>query len=320
MKMVDETLVRKVNEWVVETATKLFQVRGPEFPEDVEDTEMLREFYEEIVDYCTDLKTDTSKLLDIVGDDSENEELRDITALFDHDLRPSMNALVREAELSELHLDKMGLEKKKESLEKLKAYVYHTKSVGHNILTKLCHGVSVPVDEIYSFGEHNLAEIIYIAKTVIDNDATYGRVPVTIKCPEDLTLRIDKSALYIGVWNLLRNAKKAMEDAGIPEDKKELEVWIDYHATYTVAIRVSDNGNGINPEIVEGIFEGQGEFEMGKRLGLRTTLQTVEAHGGYMAVNARYDGKNYSYSTNDKRIRSSLREINGTEMVIGVPK
>jgi signal transduction histidine kinase len=75
--------------------------------------------------------------------------------------------------------------------------------------------------------------------------------------------------------NLLANAREAMEGVG--------EIWISAHATdsYSVEVRIQDNGPGIPPELHAQLFEAYVTTkEKGTGLGLAIVRHNTEMYGG----------------------------------------
>jgi signal transduction histidine kinase len=84
--------------------------------------------------------------------------------------------------------------------------------------------------------------------------------------------------------NLIGNAMDSLVDAGV--DKPRIEVSLGENLAGTeVWVRIADNGQGIDPELCEKIFNPfYTSKEHGTGLGLPITKKLVEAHGGTVEV------------------------------------
>lgn len=112
---------------------------------------------------------------------------------------------------------------------------------------------------------------------------------------------VDQEQMMQALTNLIKNAIDAMPDGGnitlvLEDDSNE------------VIFKVKDNGIGIDPEVMDKIFEpfyttkGIGK---GTGLGLATTYGIVKMHKGKITV----------FSNNDPE-----KEPTGTEFIISVPR
>ncbi len=104
-------------------------------------------------------------------------------------------------------------------------------------------------------------------------------------------LHADQDQLIQAVFNVVRNAKQALEGAGtiILRTRPERQVTINhrYHR-YVLKIDIIDNGPGIDPQFIEQIFfpmvTGRAE---GTGLGLSIAQTLVVQHGGLLECQSR---------------------------------
>lgn len=104
--------------------------------------------------------------------------------------------------------------------------------------------------------------------------------------------------------NLLSNAVKHTPEGGeirvsvgpagleSMNDEWRLLPWDELGAPRLLAIEVTDNGLGMSPETIDGIFipfgpTPPGEAQRGEHLGLSISKSLVEAHGGWIRVDSR---------------------------------
>ncbi len=105
---------------------------------------------------------------------------------------------------------------------------------------------------------------------------------ITIKThfmPGPPPVKLDYRNLKIALFNILQNSVEAIEKKG------EIRIETFPSIDQTVAIRISDNGIGINPEDLRKIFNPfqSGKFE-GAGLGLTISYRIVQDHGGEIEV------------------------------------
>jgi two-component system, cell cycle sensor histidine kinase and response regulator CckA len=116
------------------------------------------------------------------------------------------------------------------------------------------------------------------------------------RCPSDLHAILgDATQLYQVLLNLCVNARDAMPDGGtLTLDAENCEIDETFASSFPdakvgtyVVWRVRDTGSGIQPEVLERIFEpffSTKGPEKGTGLGLSTVLGIVKSHGGFIRV------------------------------------
>jgi len=113
---------------------------------------------------------------------------------------------------------------------------------------------------------------------------------VTVDCTPPRTNRflfVDKSQLELALVNLILNARDAMPQGGaVVVSIDEME---DEHKAVFIRIRVSDDGEGIAPELVDRITEPfftTKESGKGTGLGLSMVAGFVQQSGGRMRIDS----------------------------------
>lgn len=109
-------------------------------------------------------------------------------------------------------------------------------------------------------------------------------------CDERLYVQGDATRLVQCLVNILANAVKYTDPGG--------EIHVETHATDGQAVvRISDNGIGITPELLPGIFElfvqdrqGLDRAQGGLGIGLAIVKQLVQMHGGEVAARSEGPG------------------------------
>ncbi|MBU0482220.1 MAG: hypothetical protein KKG47_14080 [Proteobacteria bacterium] len=138
----------------------------------------------------------------------------------------------------------------------------------------------------YHPGEVNLKKLFEDTIVLIR-----GQVPtdvvISLDCPEDLIIEVDKQKLQQVFLNLLKNGIDAMGRSG--------KLWIsahllgDHESAEELEIMIEDNGPGIEPENLKKIFDpffSTKDVGHGSGLGLYITHDIVERHGGRINVNS----------------------------------
>ena len=121
-------------------------------------------------------------------------------------------------------------------------------------------------------------------------------IELQVDCEPDLPLVVgDTTQLHQILLNLCVNARDAMPEGGVIElSVRHMEIDAAYARAIEdarpgsyVAVRVSDTGSGIAPEILDRIFDPfftTKTAERGTGLGLSTVLGLVRSHGGFLQV------------------------------------
>ena len=128
------------------------------------------------------------------------------------------------------------------------------------------------------------AQIVQAALDTVRPTASARSIRVTAALEPTGSIRADASRLQQVLWNLLSNAVKFTPEGG--------EVRLSMEQTgERLRIRVSDNGRGIDPELLPRVFErfAQGDASPSRQhgglgLGLAIAKQLVELHGGSISA------------------------------------
>ncbi|NTV13492.1 MAG: hypothetical protein HGA96_06120 [Desulfobulbaceae bacterium] len=118
-----------------------------------------------------------------------------------------------------------------------------------------------------------------------------GQVPtdvaISLECPPDMEIEVDKQKLQQVFLNLLKNGIDAMGESG--------QFWISARllsgqgVSEEVEIMIEDNGSGIAPENLKKIFDpffSTKDVGHGSGLGLYIVHEIIERHGGRIDVNS----------------------------------
>ena len=119
--------------------------------------------------------------------------------------------------------------------------------------------------------------------------------------PHDIFIEVDKDRVTQVVSNLLNNAVKSFE--GERQDSERIISIIiqrrkgEQNDSKEVLISISDNGNGIDPEVMPRLFTrfATKSFD-GTGLGLYISKNIVEAHGGRIWAENNSEGKGAIFS------------------------
>lgn len=134
-----------------------------------------------------------------------------------------------------------------------------------------------------------LTELTYQAWEPIQKEAEQRRIRCSFNC-EETPMRADMVLIRQAISNLLRNGVKYNSDGG------ELRVSVGHGRTGWVHIDVSNDGEHIDAQLVDHLFEpfvrarGRTEMSQGHGLGLSLVEAVVKMHGGRIAAHARSVG------------------------------
>lgn len=119
-----------------------------------------------------------------------------------------------------------------------------------------------------------------VATLAVANNAALGSERVRIDVPEELLVFADQERLGHALSNLVENALKFSDEG---------PVVVAGAGNGSTHITVTDEGVGIEPDLIDDIFSGpaphaQKSGPSGSGLGLYLTRRLVEAHGGSISV------------------------------------
>ena len=122
-----------------------------------------------------------------------------------------------------------------------------------------------------------LTETLHELMDFLRYDATLPVARCSSSCLPEPTVKGNKTKLQQVLVNLLKNAAHAVKEQ--PEGR--IVVSLDCHADQAV-IRVSDNGIGMTPEVMERIWDPffTTKGESGTGLGLDISRSIIQSHGG----------------------------------------
>jgi two-component system sensor histidine kinase PilS (NtrC family) len=135
--------------------------------------------------------------------------------------------------------------------------------------------------------ERSEADLIELIKEVLElfrNRAANGEVTLDFEVEQGLEAApamVDREAFRQVLWNLLNNAREAMEDRPGPHHthlrvSQRADQWV---------VAIEDNGPGLDPAVADRIFEPFFTTkEKGTGLGLATIHRLVEQHDGKIHV------------------------------------
>ena len=136
-------------------------------------------------------------------------------------------------------------------------------------------------------GRVNLSAMVRDTATLLGNsDELLPGHRIEVDLPgEDVLLEADEDRLRQVVWNLSRNALKAMADGGT------LTVRLEPPAEDRVVLEFTDEGHGFLEGSRRQVFRPfAGRFRRGTGLGLAIVYRIIQAHGGRITIGNRQAG------------------------------
>ena len=147
-------------------------------------------------------------------------------------------------------------------------------------------------------------------------DAAEKGVEIKVEAPDDvLFVRADPVRLEQIIWNLLNNSVKFTPRGGVITVRLEDE-------NDAIVLKISDNGQGIDPSFLPHIFEifrqadpGTSRAQQGMGIGLAVVQQLVELHGGTVSAHSAGVGKGATFmirlprSGNSKSNSSAAQDL-----------
>jgi signal transduction histidine kinase len=146
------------------------------------------------------------------------------------------------------------------------------------------------IDEVLDFAKGDFVlqketiSIPYFINEIVENfshDIKARNITIDAEIEYQGELLFDRNRIERGIENIIRNAVQAMSKNGaITLSVSELEKHVD--------IKITDDGPGISPEIMESLFEAfvtSGKTG-GTGLGLAVAHRVIHEHGGKIAVDS----------------------------------
>lgn len=136
-------------------------------------------------------------------------------------------------------------------------------------------------------GGVNLSRMVRDTATLLGNsDELLPGHRIEVDLPgEDVLLQADEDRLRQVVWNLSRNALKAMADGGT------LTIRLEPPAGDRVVLEFADEGHGFLEGSRRQVFRPfAGRFRRGTGLGLAIVYRIIQAHGGRITIGNRQAG------------------------------
>jgi signal transduction histidine kinase len=129
-----------------------------------------------------------------------------------------------------------------------------------------------------------LEELIEQVEVMVRQQLAVKGIAFTSECPHELLLTADQERFRLVLINLLLNAIEAVEPGGKIAIRTRAEGGM-------VIITVSDNGRGVEPDLLEQIFEPYfTKRDGGTGLGLALVRRILEEHGGRIGARNNPEG------------------------------
>ncbi len=207
-----------------------------------------------------------------------------LTGSIAHELNQPLTGILSNAQAAELILKSKNwnLEEVKEILAEI---VGDTKRAGE-IIRNLRALYS---EQKVEFLPVEINTVIKETVKLLQNELVMQKVNLNTKCDTATPMvKGNKVQIQQVVVNLIMNGIQAMIDM----DRNERNLWITTSCKANeVKVFVADNGKGINPEIIDNIFEPLATWKPdGTGMGLAICNSIIQAHGGRMIAENRPEG------------------------------
>jgi len=219
-------------------------------------------------------------------------------SIFAHDLRSPFNSLLGFTELLSKNIRSYPLEK----IEKIVESIYNTAIKTNGLLEDTLLWASIQSKKVtFSPSITNITEVISEVVEILEPIGNAKNITITHSSNNGLQVNTDIYMLKAILRNLVSNAIKFTKEGG----KIEISA---LHADSLTTIKITDNGVGINPDVLEKLFSftriksNQGTAsETGTGLGLLLCKEFVDKHGGKIWVESIVDkGTTVSFTIPDR--------------------
>jgi len=248
------------------------------------------------VSICISTLTTRIKKAEQLRLEMEMEKMRgNLLRSISHDIRTPLTSIVGSSSVL-LESSDLDAQQKNELLFEINKDARWLARITENILsvTKLSNG-RVTLKKEYEV----LEEIV--SSAIVKFRKTHGAMPISVSKPEDILLTpMDATLIEQVILNLLDNA--------VTHGKRttKIEISITKQAD-CIALRVSDDGNGIPPHIFPHLFDGRAsackpQADEGRNMGIGLSVcqSIINAHGGMIrAFNNEHGGASFEFSLPD---------------------
>ena len=240
----------------------------------------------------TERKRVESALRDAKTAAEEANRMKDaFLATLSHELRTPLQSIVTYVYL--LRSEKLSRER---SLEALDA-VQRNAQIQTRLIESLLDLSRIEAGKLdLRMEQVDLLKVVSAAVDVVRPDAETKRQTIEVTAAQSLGTIGDAARLQQVVWNLLSNAVKFTP----PEGRIEIRL---QQNDSSAQLRVSDNGQGIDPAFLSRAFERfsqedrtQVQAGRGLGLGLAIVRELVKAHGGSVAAESLGEGQGSSFT------------------------
>jgi two-component system, NtrC family, sensor kinase len=130
--------------------------------------------------------------------------------------------------------------------------------------------------------ETSMAAIVDEVVTALKPEADQRDISFETEWPDNLhRINIDAGLFYQAITNLVKNSLEAIPESGVIRISGNIE-------DKQLCVRIEDTGSGIDPKILENIFDPffSTKGKQGTGLGMSIVKTIVEAHGGTIDVHS----------------------------------
>ncbi|HAF29412.1 MAG TPA: ATP-binding protein [Bacteroidales bacterium] len=131
-----------------------------------------------------------------------------------------------------------------------------------------------------TFKELDVCSMFKHMDTLLKNDLSEKGIEFKYYCETSLLIHADEKLIEQVLINLIKNSSEALSEVTNPKITLSAEL-----LNEQVQIKISDNGPGMNPEMIDNIFiPFFTTKEKGSGIGLSLSRQIMHVHGGNISV------------------------------------
>lgn len=196
-----------------------------------------------------------------------------------HEIKNPLNAIYMSLQQLKIDYGAKNIDDLNESLE----LIYDEIDRLNQIVQKFLY-FSRPKELNYT--NNNVGKFLKRIKTLFSEQCNKMDFKCKLISDKTITWEFDRDAMQTVITNLLKNAIESFENVSLKHQKIDKKITIDYKIKKkNLYIIIKDNGEGIDPEIKENIWNFYFTTkDSGSGIGLPTVKKIIEEHYGKISI------------------------------------